>query len=325
MHDSSSTVVSFSGVTKVYRPSSILQRSSKSVLALDRVSFDVKRGSFFGLLGVNGSGKSTLMGILSGMVLKTAGKVMIGCYDIDNERRNASQILGVVPQEIVFDPFFTARETLRNHMVYFGFKSDNEKIEGLLHTLGLLDVADTLTRRLSGGMRRRLLVAKALITHPEVVILDEPTVGIDIEQKERFWQHIVHLNKHEGMTIILTTHHMEEVERFCDTIAMLSHGKIVKIGNTRDIVNQYRRTTYTLECSEFCSDMDLFLSVKRRLIDIGCKAEDISVTGRCMTLDGVKCSILSDAINMLGDKVVRIGTRDTSLESIFRLVTTPSR
>lgn len=203
--------------------------------ALKDVSFTVEHGEFFGLLGPNGAGKTTLISILAGLARATQGQARVCGYDVINDFRQARRALGVVPQEIVYDPFFTVRETLRIQSGYFGLRSNDDWIDEVLLNLGLSDKADTNMRALSGGMKRRVLVAQALVHRPPVIILDEPTAGVDVDLRRTLWEFISRLNK-EGHTILLTTHYLEEAEALCKRIAMLKGGRIVALDATRALM-----------------------------------------------------------------------------------------
>ncbi|HWW64198.1 MAG TPA: ABC transporter ATP-binding protein [Sphingomonadaceae bacterium] len=194
--------------------------------ALDDVSFDVERGSIFGLLGPNGAGKSTLINILSGMVNKSGGNAVIWGFDIDQNPRNAKRSIGIVPQEIVFDPFFTPFETLENQAGLYGVPKGQRRSMELLRAVHLDDKAFAYARTLSGGMKRRLLVAKAMVHSPPVLVLDEPTAGVDIELRQQLWAYVRDLNR-QGVTIVLTTHYLEEAEELCDRIAIINHGRLI--------------------------------------------------------------------------------------------------
>src|ERR687889_2585649 len=194
--------------------------------ALNDVSFDVPRGQIFGLLGPNGAGKSTLINILAGLVVKTGGKVNIWGFDIDEHPRNAKRAIGVVPQEIIFDPFFTPRETLEIQAGLYGVPAADRISDRLLAAMHLTDKANAYSRTLSGGMKRRLLVAKAMVHSPPILVLDEPTAGVDIELRQQLWAYLRQLNA-QGVTIVLTTHYLEEAEQLCDRIAIINHGEVV--------------------------------------------------------------------------------------------------
>jgi ABC-2 type transport system ATP-binding protein len=203
--------------------------------ALDGVRFDIAEGEFFGLLGPNGAGKTTLISILAGLVRATSGQVLVRGHDVQKDYAQARRQLGVVPQELVFDPFFTVREALRIQSGYFGMKNNDDWIDELLANLGLADKATSNMRQLSGGMKRRVLVAQALVHRPPVIVLDEPTAGVDVELRQTLWQFIAKLNR-QGHTVLLTTHYLEEAEALCNRIAMLQTGKVVALERTSDLL-----------------------------------------------------------------------------------------
>jgi ABC-2 type transport system ATP-binding protein len=204
--------------------------------ALDGVTLQIQPGEFFGLLGPNGAGKTTLIGLLAGLTIPDAGKLSVMGYDVVTQYRDSRRQLGVVPQELVFDPFFTVRETLRLQSGYFGLRRNDDWIDEVMHHLDLTDRADTNMRRLSGGMKRRVLVAQALVHKPPVIVLDEPTAGVDVELRQSLWRFIKQLNR-DGHTVLLTTHYLEEAEALCDRIAMLKRGNIVALDSTRNLLN----------------------------------------------------------------------------------------
>jgi ABC-2 type transport system ATP-binding protein len=221
--------ISFQNVTKTY------SGARGSVHALDAVSFDIEPGEFFGLLGPNGAGKTTLISILAGLTRASSGHVRVLGHDVVSDYAAARLSLGIVPQELVFDPFFTVREALRIQSGYFGVRSDPRAndawIDELLANLGLSDKAEANMRQLSGGMKRRVLVAQALVHRPPVIVLDEPTAGVDVELRQTLWQFIARLNK-EGHTVLLTTHYLEEAEALCGRLAMLKQGRVVALDRT---------------------------------------------------------------------------------------------
>ena len=217
--------ISFQGVTKVY------QGGQGPFRALDGVSFDIAEGEFFGLLGPNGAGKTTLISILAGLARATEGRVTVMGHDVVSDFAQARHALGIVPQELVFDPFFSVRETLRIQSGYFGVRHNDDWIDEVLAGLGLADKANANMRQLSGGMKRRVLVAQALVHRPPVIVLDEPTAGVDVELRQTLWQFVARLNK-EGHTVLLTTHYLEEAEALCQRIAMLKQGRVVALDRT---------------------------------------------------------------------------------------------
>src|SRR5512139_1598531 len=207
--------------------------------ALDGVSFEVPRGQIFGLLGPNGAGKSTLINILAGLVTKTSGTAEIWGFDIDEHPRNAKRSIGIVPQEILFDPFFTPREALEIQAGLYGVPKSERITDALLAAVHLTDKANAYARTLSGGMKRRLLVAKAMVHSPPILVLDEPTAGVDIELRQQLWDYVKGLNK-QGVTVVLTTHYLEEAEQLCDRIAIINHGKLIANEPTRELVEMAR-------------------------------------------------------------------------------------
>ncbi len=219
------SAVSFQHLSKTF------SGSRGPVQALDDVSFGVEEGEFFGLLGPNGAGKTTLISILAGLTRATSGTVTVLGHDVVGDYAKARRCLGIVPQELVFDPFFSVREALRIQSGYFGVRHNDAWIDELLANLGLADKADANMRQLSGGMKRRVLVAQALVHRPPVIVLDEPTAGVDVELRQTLWQFVARLNR-EGHTVLLTTHYLEEAEALCQRIAMLKQGKVVALDRT---------------------------------------------------------------------------------------------
>ena len=210
-------------------------KGSPSKRALDDVSFDVPRGQIFGLLGPNGAGKSTLINILAGLVTKTSGSATVWGFDLDQHPRNAKRSIGIVPQELLFDPFFTPREALEIQAGMYGVPRPDRITDALLAAVHLSDKADAYARTLSGGMKRRLLVAKAMVHSPPILVLDEPTAGVDIELRQQLWDYVKGLNR-QGVTVVLTTHYLEEAEQLCDRIAIINHGKLIANEPTRDLI-----------------------------------------------------------------------------------------
>ena len=206
-----------------------------SFRALDGVSFDIAQGEFFGLLGPNGAGKTTLISILAGLTRATAGQIKVMGHDVRADYAAARRALGIVPQELVFDPFFSVRETLRIQSGYFGVRDNDAWIDELLANLGLADKANANMRQLSGGMKRRVLVAQALVHRPPVIVLDEPTAGVDVELRQTLWSFIARLNR-EGHTVLLTTHYLEEAEALCHRIGMLKQGRLVALDRTANLL-----------------------------------------------------------------------------------------
>lgn len=232
-------------ISKTYTPE---PRTLKQILkgvpsnpgfkALDDVSLTIEHGEFFGLLGPNGAGKTTLISIIAGLTYASTGTAKVCGYNVESEFRLSRRALGVVPQELVYDPFFTVRETLRLQSGYFGLRKNDDWIDEILANLGLSDKADTNMRALSGGMKRRVLVAQALVHRPPVIILDEPTAGVDVDLRRTLWDFIARLNR-QGHTILLTTHYLEEAEELCGRIAMLKDGKIAALDTTSALLSKF--------------------------------------------------------------------------------------
>jgi ABC-2 type transport system ATP-binding protein len=215
-----------------------VRKSYGALRALDGVSLAVAAGEFFGLLGPNGAGKTTLISVIAGLARADAGRVEVMGADVVADYRRARRMLGVVPQELVFDPFFTVRETLRIQSGYFGIRGNDAWIDEVMHHLDLTAKADTNMRALSGGMKRRVLVAQALVHKPPVIVLDEPTAGVDVELRQGLWQFVRRLNQ-EGHTVVLTTHYLEEAELYCSRIAMLKAGRIVALDSTPNLLASF--------------------------------------------------------------------------------------
>ena len=251
--------ISFKSVSKTY-PTKRGQ-SGSAVKALDNVSFDIQQGEFFGLLGPNGAGKTSLISILAGLSRASSGHVTVHGHDVLADYAAARRTLGVVPQELVFDPFFSVREALRIQSGYFGIKNNDAWIDELLTSLGLADKANANMRQLSGGMKRRVLVAQALVHKPQVIVLDEPTAGVDVELRQTLWQFIAKLNK-QGSTVLLTTHYLEEAEALCSRIAMLKQGKVVALAQTSELLKAASSNVLRFKID---SDLPKYLADKARI------------------------------------------------------------
>ena len=223
------SAIAFQSVSKVY------QTAKGPFQALNNVNLQIEEGEFFGLLGPNGAGKTTMISILAGLARASSGSVKVLGSDVREDYANARRKLGIVPQELVFDPFFNVRESLRIQSGYFGVKNNDAWIDELLESLGLADKANANMRQLSGGMKRRVLVAQALVHKPPIIVLDEPTAGVDVELRQTLWQFVSKLNK-QGHTVLLTTHYLEEAEALCNRIAMLRSGHIVALSTMADLL-----------------------------------------------------------------------------------------
>ncbi len=278
--------------------------------ALKGVSFDVPRGSIFGLLGPNGAGKSTLINILAGLVTKTGGKASIWGFDIDAHPRNAKNSIGIVPQEIVFDPFFTPFETLENAAGLYGVKKGQRRSMELLKAVHLEDKAQAYARTLSGGMKRRLLVAKAMVHSPPILVLDEPTAGVDIELRQQLWEYVRELNR-RGVTIVLTTHYLEEAEELCERIAIINHGQVIANKPTRELVNMAQE-----KIVEVTVDRDMAVAPSSPLF------QKIDLTaGRVLTITYSKAVAnagdVLGAVQAAGYGIADVSTREPDLEDVF--------
>src|SRR6476659_2417965 len=278
--------------------------------ALDGVSIDVPRGQIFGLLGPNGAGKSTLINILAGLVVKTSGNVTIWGFDIDEHPRNAKRAIGVVPQEIIFDPFFTPRETLEIQAGLYGIPPGDRQSDALLAAMHLTDKANAYSRTLSGGMKRRLLVAKAMVHSPPILVLDEPTAGVDVELRRQLWDYVRKLHA-QGVTIVLTTHYLEEAEELCDRIAIIHHGKLIANEPTRELVSKAQEKAVVVTFDQDIGEVPVnpcFEGIS--LID----ERTLEITFR---KDKVNAGQVLASLTAEGLAIVDVSTRDPDLEDVF--------
>lgn len=282
--------------------------------ALDDVSFNVERGSIFGLLGPNGAGKSTLINTLAGLVKKTSGTASIWGFDIDDNPRNAKANIGIVPQEIMFDPFFTPRESLELQAGLYGVPKSERRSMELLKAVRLDDKADAYARTLSGGMKRRLLVAKAMVHSPPVIILDEPTAGVDIELRQQLWEYVVDLNK-QGVTVVLTTHYLEEAEQLCDQIAIINHGKLITNKPTKDLINMAREKIVQLTLENEIENTPSHEAFEKVEIVAGSTLE---IT---YNKDKMNAGEVLSIIQSMGLNIVDVTTKEADLEDVFLSLT----
>jgi ABC-2 type transport system ATP-binding protein len=278
--------------------------------ALDGVNLEVPRGQIFGLLGPNGAGKSTLINILAGLVVKSEGKAEIWGFDIDEHPRNAKLSIGIVPQEILFDPFFTPKEALEIQAGLYGVPKAERQTDQLLAAMHLTDKANAYARTLSGGMKRRLLVAKAMVHSPPILVLDEPTAGVDIELRQQLWSYVKELNA-QGVTVVLTTHYLEEAEQLCDRIAIINHGRVVANEPTRELVGRAQEKNVVVTV-----DRDVMAAP-----DAPC-FQQIELSGeRQLTItyrkDQVNAGEVLGALQQQGLGIVDVTTRDPDLEDVF--------
>jgi ABC-2 type transport system ATP-binding protein len=278
--------------------------------ALRGVSLDIAQGSIFGLLGPNGAGKSTLINILAGLVTKTSGSASIWGFDIDAHPRNAKNSIGIVPQEIVFDPFFTPFETLENVAGLYGVRKKDRISMELLKAVHLDDKAGAYARTLSGGMKRRLLVAKAMVHSPPILVLDEPTAGVDVELRQQLWAYVRELNA-RGVTIVLTTHYLEEAEELCDRIAIINHGMVITNKPTRELVDMAQEKLVEVMVDRDIADVPsspLFQKIElksERVLSIT-YSKKVANAGQVLA-----------AIQALGFGIADVSTREADLEDVF--------
>ena len=296
--------IEINGLKKIYN-----FKKANAFEALKGINLNIPKQSIFGLLGANGAGKSTLINIIAGLVKKTEGKVSVWGNDIDNNERNAKLSIGVVPQELILDPFFTPRETLEYQSGYYGVPKKENCVEEILESVGLSDKADAYARSLSGGMRRRLMIGKAMVHRPPILILDEPTAGVDVALRQSLWKEIKKLNK-AGVTIILTTHYLEEAEAMCDSLAIVNKGKIVAEGQTNEMLNKLDKKELIILLEEEdannikLEDVDLEV-LNNSLIKIAFKPSSIN--------EGE----IIEKIYKSGSKIKSINSKEPDLEELF--------
>ena len=302
--------IEITGLNKTYAGNSI-QPSNE---ALTDINLKIPRGSFFGLLGPNGAGKSTIINIMAGLVIKSSGDVKVWDYDIEKEMRQARSSIGIVPQELNIDPFFTPREVLETQAGLYGVPKSERRTEEILAAVRLGDKADAYARSMSGGMRRRMLVAKAMVHSPPVLVLDEPTAGVDVELRQQLWSYIRELRAH-GTTILLTTHYLEEAEELCDQIAIINHGRLVTSQKTEDLLR-------TLDSKE------LIVTVDKALTDIpeGLRQFNVELNNSHKLVfrvppNEVPVEAVMDAIRKAGLGIVDLTTKESDLEDIFLMMT----
>ncbi|MDJ0978220.1 MAG: ABC transporter ATP-binding protein [Erythrobacter sp.] len=308
--------ISIENLTKRYAPpKGATGADAEGKLALGGVSFGVPEGSIFGLLGPNGAGKSTLINILAGLVNKTAGTAQIWGFDIDRQRRNASRAIGIVPQEIVFDPFFTPFEVLENQAGFYGVPAALRRSEELLEAVRLADKRNAYARTLSGGMKRRLLVAKAMVHSPPILVLDEPTAGVDVELRRQLWELVTVLNR-EGVTVVLTTHYLEEAEELCDRIAIINHGQLIANKPTQELIEMAREKVV-----EVTVDKDPAKAADSGAFDREFIARHELLEGNRISLtydrDQVSAGQMLNHVQAMGFTVEDVTTREADLEDVF--------
>ena len=302
--------VAVEGLTKLYRASG----KTAAKRALTSVDLTIGRGKLFGLLGPNGAGKSTLINIMAGLVLKTGGTMRLWGYDIDADPRQARAAIGIVPQELNIDPFFTPRELLELQAGLYGVPPKERRTDEILEIMGLTDKANAYARALSGGMRRRLMVAKAMVHDPPILVLDEPTAGVDVDLRRQLWAHVRELNR-RGTTVLLTTHYLEEAEELCDEIAIINDGRVIACEPTPKLLRRLDTKTLTLHVAE---PLD---GVPDGLAGFGPELEDAHrLTFRYKASQSPVPRILA-AVSQSGLTVTDISTEEADLEDIFLQLT----
>jgi len=298
-------VLSVKNLNKIYN-----SKNSNSVSALNNLNLDVKEGEIFGLIGPNGAGKTTFINILAGTVFKTSGIVNVWGFDLDNNPRQVRASIGIVPQDVNLDPFFSPRKLLELQAGLYGVKKNSRITDTILKLVSLEKEADSYARSLSGGMKRRLLMAKALVHKPPIIFLDEPTAGVDIDLRKNLWQNVRSLNK-QGVTIILTTHYLDEAEEMCDRIGILNNGDLVALDSTKNLLNRIKtkKVTFTTNRQVYLKE-NAFESLK---IISNLKNEI------CVTYEKSKVKI-EEIINLIkknGIEIQDISTDDGDLEDVF--------
>ena len=299
--------LSSENLTKIYSKSNKLKQE---VLALKNLSLEVRQGEIFGLLGPNGAGKTTFINILAGTVMKSSGKVTVWGYDLDKNPRQVRACIGIVPQEVNFDPFFSPKKLLELQAGFYGVKSEDRITDSILKTVSLDKQANAYTRSLSGGMKRRLLIAKAMVHQPPILILDEPTAGVDVELRNNLWDNVKALNK-EGVTIILTTHYLIEAQEMCDRIAIINKGNLVALDTTEKLLDRIKTKKINLKVKNI--ELNKNLAMKDINFKIISK-NSILVTYEKNSLD------FGEIVNYLNAndvKIEDISTEDGDLEDVF--------
>ena len=313
--------ISIDNLKKTYQKSS---RSPKKE-ALKNIDLKIKKGSFFGLLGPNGAGKSTIINIIAGLVKKSSGTIKIAGIDIDENLQATKFKIGIVPQELIIDPFFNVFETLEIYAGYYGIKKSARRTFEIIEALGLKEKAKSTPRSLSGGMRRRLLVAKALVHNPEILILDEPTAGVDVELRNQLWEYVKKLNREQNTTIVLTTHYLEEAQKLCDEIAVINNGAVIAQKSTAELMNilNYKQLLIT--------SRDNFLGDINNLSNAIIERANNSATNSSIIIKNkdnnfvieydpknFEVEQILNIFNLHNIKIADISTRQPDLEEVFK-------
>ncbi|MBO6488139.1 MAG: ABC transporter ATP-binding protein [Pelagibacteraceae bacterium] len=301
--------LSAENLTKIYSKNNSLD---KSVLALNKLNLEVKQGEIFGLLGPNGAGKTTFINILGGTVIKTSGKVELWGFDLDNNPRQVRASIGIVPQEVNFDPFFSPRKLLELQAGFYGVKKENRITDLILKMVSLEKQANSYARSLSGGMKRRLLIAKAMVHQPPILILDEPTAGVDVELRKNLWGNVKELNK-LGVTIILTTHYLYEAQEMCDRIGIINKGNLVALNTTQKLLEQIETKKIKFKVKNFNNFEKIKLNNVKFIKD---DSEIIAIYNKNKFKFDEIINIVKKNVEILD-----ISTDDADLEDVFLEVT----
>jgi ABC-2 type transport system ATP-binding protein len=302
-------VLSVKNLNKIYS-----KKSGKPIHAINNLNLDVQEGEIIGLLGPNGAGKTTFINILAGTVIKTSGSVNVWGFDLDKNSRQVRASIGIVPQEINLDPFFTPKKQLELHAGLYGIKKKNRVTDAILKIVSLEDHANSYARSLSGGMKRRLLIAKALVHQPPIIILDEPTAGVDVELRKNLWENVKLLHK-QGVTVILTTHYLEEAEAMCNKIGILNKGNLVAFDSTKNLLNkiQTKKVTFKIDKPIKLENNELdsikILSLKEKEITLSYEKNKI------------KMEEIIELIQKDNTKILDVSTVDVDLEDVFLRLT----
>ena len=299
------TVLSVEKLTKIY----LDHKNNKSQKALNNLNFEVKQGEVFGLLGPNGAGKTTFLSILGGTVIKTEGKINVWGFDLDKNPRQVKASIGIVPQEINLDAFFTPKKLLDLQAGLYGVKTKDKITEIILKMVALEDKADAYSRSLSGGMKRRLLIAKAMVHQPPILVLDEPTAGVDVELRKNLWNNVKELNK-EGVTIILTTHYLFEAQEMCDRIAIINKGNLVALDTTQKLLDRIQTKKVTFKVDKIGISNNLSLNK----VQFNVNNDKISATYEKNTS---KFEEILEYLKKNNLKILDIVTEDGDLEDVF--------
>ena len=299
------SVLSVNNLNKVY-----FSKNSKRINALNNLNLEVNEGEIFGLLGPNGAGKTTFINILGGTVTKSSGKVNVWGFDLDVNPRQVRASIGIVPQEVNLDPFFSPKNLLELHAGLYGIKKKDRITDSILKLVSLENQANSYARSLSGGMKRRLLVAKALVHQPPIIFLDEPTAGVDVELRKKLWENVKSLNE-KGVTIILTTHYLEEAEKMCDRIGILNNGNLVALDSTKNLLNRSKIKKVSFKTNK---KVNLNIGNLKSLNIISSNINEIS-----LSYDKNKISIedIIDLIKNTDTQILDISTHDGDLEDVF--------